>query len=120
MELAAHIAENNLSINDYLFTDLPGKTFSKYHLERTFKKVLDKSTIQCMDRKLVPHSFRYTYVTRLRTVASVEDVQQMVGHTTPEMTEYYTRPSIEDLCSAAKAKRAVVNRLFDAKNEFLG
>ena len=114
MELAAHISVNNLEMDDYLFTDLNCRTFSKYHLERTFKKVLNKTSINYMNRKLVPHSFRYTYVTRLRTVVPVEDVQKMVGHTSPEMTEYYTRPLLEDLCSSAKAKKAVVNRLFDS------
>lgn len=64
-------------------------------------------------KRYVPHSLRFTYVTRMRTVFSIEDVRKIVGHTSSEMTEYYTRFLIGDMCKNLQPARKIVSELFD-------
>jgi integrase len=40
-------------------------------------------------RKLVPHSLRYTYVSRMRRELAVKELLPMTGHTSVEMVDYY-------------------------------
>ena len=63
-------------------------------------------------RKLVPHSLRFTYVTRMRTELPVEDVRQLVGHNSVEMTEYYTRPTLSELKPLIEKSKDVSNDVF--------
>ena len=49
----------------------------------------------------------------MRTAFSVEDVRKIVGHTSTDMTEYYTRMMIADMCKTLQPARSVVSELFD-------
>ncbi|GHV79794.1 hypothetical protein AGMMS49944_15850 [Spirochaetia bacterium] len=51
-------------------------------------------------RKLVPHSLRYTYVSRMRRELSAADLLPMTGHSTEVMVDYYNR-KVLDLALAA-------------------
>lgn len=64
------------------------------------------------DRKIVPHSLRFTYVTRMRRGLSIEEVQRIVGHSSIEMTQYYTRSSIPELIAAVQGSFEQANNLF--------
>lgn len=113
MEIVGYITRHKLDNNDFLFLDDYGKTYTNCHLEHTFKKVVKASGIDIHEKKFVPHSLRFTYVTKMRTAFSVEDVRKMVGHTSTEMTEYYTRMMISDMCRTLQPARSVVSELFD-------
>jgi integrase len=63
-------------------------------------------------RKLVPHSLRYTYVTRMRRELSVETLQKMTGHNSIEMVDYYTRPVLDDFLAALPGAEAATENLF--------
>jgi integrase len=52
------------------------------------------------ERKITPHSLRYTYVTRMRRNLDGETVQKMVGHTDIEMTDEYTRAALGESIKA--------------------
>ena len=82
-------------------------------LESVFKRVLIKAGIDTSERKLVPHSFRFTYVTRMRQRVDAETVQKMVGHSSVEMTEYYTRAAIPETIESIQDVMPAVNGLFD-------
>lgn len=112
-ELAQYIAFHKFENNDFLFTDDNNRPFTNTHLEHSFKKVLKKSEINLIGKRYVPHSLRFTYVTRMRSVFSIEDVRKIVGHTSSEMTEYYTRLLIGDMCKNLQPARKIVSELFD-------
>ncbi|MCR5252615.1 MAG: site-specific integrase [Treponema sp.] len=113
IELINYINLKGLTSNDFLFLNDLEKTYTNCHLEHTFKKVLRLSGVNTAGKKFVPHSLRFTYVTKMRTAFSVEDVRKMVGHSSTEMTEYYTRMMISDMCQALQPARNVVNELFE-------
>jgi integrase len=59
-------------------------------------KVVKKGDIIPDRRKLVPHSLRYTYVTRMLRDLSAKQLQPMTGHATVEMVDYYNRRVLDD------------------------
>jgi integrase len=64
-------------------------------------------------RRLVPHSLRYTYVSRMRRELSAADLLPMTGHSTEVMVDYYNR-KVLDLALAAlpPAAQAAADTLF--------
>jgi integrase len=108
-----YIQNKELSNNDYLFTDSNGITFAGDHLRIVLKKAMKNYNIDCTNRKLTPHSLRYTYVTRMRNVLSAEEVRKLVGHNSLEMTNYYTRvQSVEEMMESLKPTLSVINELY--------
>lgn len=69
--------------------------------------------IKAAGRKLIPHSFRFTYVTRMRRGLSAETVQKLAGHSSVEMTEYYTRAAIPEMVAGLKEAVPAANMLFE-------
>ena len=64
-------------------------------------------------RKLVPHSLRYTYVSRMRRELTAAELQPMTGHTTVEMVDYYNRKVIDmALASLPRNGKAAADSLF--------
>lgn len=59
-----------------------------------FKKALVNAGVLVNGRKLVIHSFRHTYNTRLKPLVPKETLQAMTGHSTDEMTERYNHPDM--------------------------
>jgi integrase len=67
-----------------------------------------KAGIAVNGRRLIVHSFRFTYVTFMRRELPAETVMKLVGHTTIGMTEYYNKRVIdESLAGLAGADTAV-------------
>ena len=64
-------------------------------------------------KKAYPHSFRFTYVTRMRRGLSAETVQKLAGHSSVEMTEYYTRAAIPEMVAGLKDAVPAANMLFE-------
>lgn len=106
------ISKEIIDGNAYLFTDKYGCPLTQRHLEDSFKTALKKAGILTNDRKIVPHSLRFTYVTRMRRGLSIEKVQRIVGHSSIEMTQYYTRSSIPELIAAVQGSFEQANNLF--------
>ena len=61
---------------------------------------------------MTPHSLRYTYITRMRREVAGETVQKIAGHTSLNMTDYYTRAAIPEMVEAVKSANGAANRLF--------
>lgn len=61
---------------------------------------LKKAGIEKGDKKLIPHSFRFIYVPRMRRELPAEIVQKLAGHSSVEMTDYYTRTAISEMVVA--------------------
>jgi integrase len=74
--------------------------------------IIKKNALIHGGRKLVPHSLRYTYVSRMRFYLSAADLQLMTGHTTESMVNYYNRPGIDDILkNLPKAENALAGLL---------
>ena len=61
----------------------------------------------------LPHSLRYTYVTRMRRYAPIELVRRIVGHTSEGMTEYYTPFELENSVTTVLPALDAANKLMD-------
>ena len=62
-------------------------------------------------RKLVPHSLRYTYVSRMRRELTAAELQPMTGHTTEGMVDYYNHVILENAIKALPAADAALENL---------
>ena len=67
------------------------------YLIRRFKSGLKNAGISTENRKLTPHSLRYTYNTKMRDKLSDEKLRNMMGHETEGMTDYYTVITMQEL-----------------------
>jgi len=112
-----------LADDDFCFTQ-NGKPVRTEYAEKVFYRALQKIGLipygkgikrlaPADGRKLVPHSLRYTYVSRMRRVMSAEDLKNYTGHTSTTMVDYYSRRSVELLLEGLpeSGKRAA-NTLF--------
>lgn len=111
--LKNYIEENHRQENDFLFyNDIDSKPVSKEHLYNQLRGILKRTKIYNPDRKLVPHSFRFTYVTYMRSLLESEQVRLIVGHSTMSMTDYYTRFSLQNEIRGIKDSFSAVNKIF--------
>lgn len=128
--LKQHIDYNALSGDDYIFA-YNGAPISKSMAERAFTVALinagltwDKQTLKEKGywrnghiqvkrdlipngRRLIPHSLRYTYITRMSRYLDALDLLKLTGHDSKEMVDYYNRTNLEmALASIPKAAAA--------------
>ncbi len=103
--LSLWISSQNLSGDDFCFIQ-NGKPVRSEYAEAVFYKMLQKTGFvptgkgkkhlpSADGRKLVPHSLRYTYVSRMLRVMSPEDLKSYTGYADVGMTDYYNRFSLE-------------------------
>ena len=112
LKVSNYIFQRHLDSDDFLFT-FSDKPISQDRLYRTFTGIVKNLNLNPdSTRKLVPHSLRFTYVTRMRTELPVEDVRQLVGHNSTDMTEYYTRPTLSELKPLIEKSKNVSNDVF--------
>lgn len=104
--------EKNYQTTDFLFQK-KGRPYREEYLEDCFKRALIKTGINNSERKIIPHSLRYTYVTRMRRFAPIELVRRIVGHTSEGMTEYYTRFELENSVTTVLPALDAANKLMD-------
>ena len=112
-----------LADDDFCFTQ-NGKPVRAEYAEKVFYRALQKIGLipngkgikrlaPADGRKLVPHSLRYTYVSRMRRVMSAEDLKNYTGHTSTTMVDYYSRRSVELLLEGLpESGRRAANTLF--------
>ena len=110
--LKDYIDQNEILADSFIFEDDFCNPVKQDHLDRYFKKICKLAGIQKDGRKLIPHSLRFTYITRMRRNLSVEQVQKVAGHSSVEMTEYYTRSSLNDMIEGLRSYFPAVNTLF--------
>ena len=97
--------------NNFLFM-MNGHPVRQEYLRSAFNRVLKRAGIQTKGRKIVPHSLRFTFVTRMRRNLDIETVQKIAGHASAGMTEYYTRFGIDEIFESMKQSIPVANMLF--------
>ena len=74
---------------------------------------LKKAGIEKGDRKLISHSFRFTYVPRMRRELPAEIVQKLTGHSSVEMTDYYTIVAIPEMVAALESTMPAADTLIE-------
>jgi integrase len=96
-KLKEHIEKNNYQDEEYIFRGRRDRTkpIDSNYIEIVLRRAMAKAEIEPGNRKLVVHSFRYTYVTRMRRELSADMVMKLAGHTTVGMTEYYNKKVID-------------------------
>lgn len=97
--------------DDFLFM-MNGHPLRQEYLRAVFNRVLKASGIQTDGRKIVPHSLRFTYITRMRRNLDIETVKKIAGHASLEMTEYYTRFGIAEAFESVKKSIPTADSLF--------
>jgi integrase len=111
-KLKDHIAAYGIGNDDFLFTE-GGAPIPPDRARGFFFKAVKAAGIIVGDRKIVPHSLRYTYVTRMRRELPGEIVMKMVGHTTLEQTDYYTsRAAIDESIAGLIGADTAADNLF--------
>jgi integrase len=74
--------------------------------------IVKRKNITPDGRRLVPHSLRYTYVSRMRRELSAKELKPMTGHVTDDMVDYYNRLVLEEaLANLPNAESALDNLL---------
>ena len=76
-------------------------------------KIVKKSETIPGGRKLVPHSLRYTYVSRMRRELSAADMLPMTGHVTEAMVDYYSRQNLDDVIASLPRADAALKGLLN-------
>ena len=108
-----YISLNGIRDFDFVFAREDFTPVRGEYLEDVFERQLKKAGIDKKDRKIIPHSLRYSYVTRMRRELPAELVQKLVGHTSVEMTEYYTRAAIPEMVASLESAIPAANGLFE-------
>ncbi len=112
MQIIDYVNKHNLCLDDFVFAHEDGSPLRREYLEDVFTRQLKKAGIEKGDRKLIPHSFRFTYVTRMRRELPAEVVQKLAGHSSVEMTDYYTRAAIPEMVAALESAMPAADGLF--------
>ena len=107
-----YIYDNNKKEEDILF-EYHNAPLRMEYAEDIFTRALKAAGIDCADRKLSPHSLRYTYITKMRRTLPGDTVRKLAGHTTIGMTDYYTKFSLEDGLAGIADSEQAVEHLFD-------
>jgi integrase len=97
---------------DFCFTREDGEPFRSEYAEDVFSKALEKAGLATEGRKLVPHSLRYTYVSRMRRELTAAELQPMTGHTSIEMVDYYNSLVLDAAIAKSPKAEIAVNNLF--------
>jgi integrase len=111
--LKEHISGHGIAENDFIFKGQkePDKPITAYYVHDNLKRIMEKANIEVNGRRLIVHSFRFTYVTFMRRELPAETVMKLVGHTTIGMTEYYNKRLIDETLSGLAGADTAVAKL---------
>ncbi len=109
--LSDYIKKNHLFSEDFVFMK-DEKPLRGEYVRKWFYRAMEAAGIERGEKRLVPHSLRFNFVTKLRQELPLESVQKMVGHTSGEMTEYYTRFGLKELIAGLDDSREAIEKLF--------
>jgi integrase len=110
--LKGHIEEKGIVPDDFIFKGKePDKPITAFYAHDNLERIMKKAEIKINGRKLIVHSFRFTYVTFMRRELPAETVMKLVGHTTIGMTEYYNKRIIDESLSTLAGADTAVQKL---------
>lgn len=106
-----YLAEKPQDDTGFIFT-YKGRPIRKEHIGNRFASGLASASIDTENRKLTPHSLRYTYNTRMRRLVPEQTLRMMIGHRDEVMTDYYTRTELEGQLTALQEYRGQAERFW--------
>jgi integrase len=111
--LKEHIEEKGIGEDDFIFKGQkePDKPITAYYVHDNLERLMEKAGIKINGRRLIVHSFRFTYVTFMRRELPAETVMKLVGHTTIGMTEYYNKRVIDESLAGLTGADTAVQKL---------
>lgn len=93
-QLIRWVEANEIGPRDFIFT-FDGKPVSKdYYCNRLYK-TLKKVGISREDRWLTPYSFRYTFRSRMHGNMELNQIMEMMGHKSEDVSNIYLRVNPE-------------------------
>jgi integrase len=111
--LKEHIMEKGIVEDGFIFKGQkePDKPITAFYVHDNLKRIMEKAEIKVNKRRLIVHSFRFTYVTFMRRELPAETVMKLVGHTTIGMTEYYNKRIIDESLAGLTGADTAVQQL---------
>ncbi len=110
--LSDWIDKNEVGYNEFVF-QYENRPIRKEFAEKEFRRALKKAGIDTDDRKITPHALRYTYVTRTRRLLDTSTTMMMTGHSSEQMSDYYTRFELEETIKQLVPIQDQVEKFFD-------
>lgn len=96
------IFQKYIEINDFFFTNKTGDPLSDQSVRRMIKKY---TSLAAIDLHITPHMFRHTFATSLLEAdVDIRYIQEMLGHSSINITEIYTH------VNTAKQKSILTNK----------
>ncbi len=96
------IFQKYIEINNFFFTNKTGDPLSDQSVRRMIKKY---SSLAAIDLHITPHMFRHTFATSLLEAdVDIRYIQEMLGHSSINITEIYTH------VNTAKQKSILINK----------
>jgi len=99
--------------DDWVFYGVDKKPLSKKVVSTHLRPALKKAKIKIGDRYIVTYSFRHTFNTFARTILPIGTVQEILGHSSDEMTEWYNHPDLSDTMKTLLPFREQIDKILD-------
>jgi integrase len=112
MEYLRHWISIRPKLVPELLFSFRGRRIGSEHLESRFLRGLTNAGISTEGKVLTPHSLRYTCNTRMRRLIPGESLRMMIGHTSENMTDYYTRLELEEDFIALQKHSPAINQFW--------
>jgi integrase len=111
--LKEHIAGKEIADDDFIFKEQqePDKPITTRYVRKNPERIMEKAGIDRKGRRLIVHSFRFTYVTYMRRELPAGTVMKLAGHTTIGMTGYYNKRLIDESLAGLDGADAAVQKL---------
>jgi len=102
---------------DYVFAGATGHPISRRTVSLQLHKGLDNAEINSVGRKLVAHSLRHTYNTKMKELLTGEILRYFTGHKSEEMTEHYDQPFLEERLKSFSGHRPQVEQFWSKEKQ---
>jgi integrase len=108
-----HIEQKQLKDDDFIFTAKkdPSRPITEHYVRDHMARIIEKAGIQAQGRKLTLHSFRYTFINRIRRELPAGVVMKLIGYRMTGMTEYCRKRGIDESSAGLSGAEEAVEKL---------
>jgi integrase len=99
--------------SDWVFYGVDKRPLSKKVVSTHLRPALAKAKIKVGDRNIVTYSFRHTFNTYAKRVLPITTLQEILGHSSDEMTKLYDHPQLSDSMRKLLPYREQLNGIFE-------
>lgn len=102
---------------DYVFAGATSRPVCRKTVSLQLHKGIENAEIDTTGRKIVAHSLRHTYNTKMKELLAGEILRNFTGHKTEEMTEHYDRPFLEDRLKSYSTHQPQVEKFWKKEKD---